>query len=239
MHADVNPDPTQLVAVVGMAGRLPGAPDIDSFWRLLLERGDAIRPVPPERWDATAQLDPEKSVQAEGGFLADVDKFDPTFFGISPREAEDIDPQQRLMLEVSWRALEDAGEPAENLRGSRTGVYVGASWHDYEILRKDRGAGATQHSAVGNALDVIAARVSYFLKLKGPSLAVETGCSSSLVALHLACQALREGDIEGAIVGGANLILAPDVSIGLTHFGGLSPDARCKAFAASANGFVR
>jgi phthiocerol/phenolphthiocerol synthesis type-I polyketide synthase C len=239
MHADPNIDQDRLVAVVGMAGRLPGAGDIDSFWQLLAGRGDAIRPVPAERWDATAQLDPHKPVQAEGGFLDRVDEFDPTFFGISPREAEDIDPQQRLMLEATWRALEDAGEPAANLRGSRTGVYVGASWHDYEILRKDRGAGATQHSAVGNALDVVAARVSYFLKLTGPSLTVETGCSSSLVALHLANQGLRDGDLDAAIVGGVNLILAPDVSIGLTHFGGLSPDARCKAFAASANGFVR
>ncbi len=234
---DTNSD--TLIAVIGMAGRFPGAADVDSFWRLLAERGDAIRPVPKERWDASAQLDPEKAVQSVGGFLDDVDQFDPTFFGISPREAEDIDPQQRLMLEASWIALEDGGQRPEALAGTRTGVYVGASWHDYEILRKDRGANATQHTAVGNALDVVAARVSYFYKLKGPSLTVETGCSSAMVALHLATQALSAGDIDGAIVGGVNLILAPDVSIGLTRFGGLSPDGRCKAFAASANGFVR
>ncbi|WP_462203178.1 type I polyketide synthase [Frankia sp. CcWB3] len=240
MYADeLQHDPDQVIAIVGMAGRLPGADDVNSFWRLLMERGDAIRPVPPQRWDTTAQLDPEKTVQAVGGFLDGVGEFDPTFFGISPREAADIDPQQRLMLETAWRALEDAGQPAEGLRGTRTGVYVGASWHDYEILRKERDAGATQHSDVGNALDVIAARVSYFLKLTGPSLTVETGCSSALVALHLAGQALRGGEIDAALVGGVNLIVAPDVSIGLTHFGGLSPDGRCKAFAASANGFVR
>lgn len=232
-------DPKQLIAIVGMAGRFPGAADVDSFWRLLLGRGDAIRPVPAERWDAAAPLDPEVAVQAVGGFIDGIDQFDPTFFGISPRAAEDIDPQHRLMLEVTWQALEDAGQPTRPLRGSRTGVYVGASWHDYEIVRKERGARATQHSAVGNALDAIAARVSYFLELKGPSLTVETGCSSSLVALNLACQALRSGEIDGALVGGVNLILAPDVSVGLTRFGGLSPDGRCKAFAASANGFVR
>ncbi|WP_329564327.1 type I polyketide synthase [Kitasatospora sp. NBC_01266] len=234
-----NHDPEQLIAIVGMSARLPGAPDVDGFWRVLSERTDAIRPVPADRWDATAQLDPEKTVQAVGGFLEGLDQFDPTFFGISPREAEDMDPQQRLVLEAGWRALEDAGRPAEELRGSRTGVYVGASWHDYEILRKERGAGATQHSIVGNALDVIAARLSYFLKLKGPSLAVETGCSSSLVALHLAGQALRSGEIEGAVVAGVNLIMAPDVSIGLTHFGGLSKAGRCHAFGAAADGFVR
>ncbi|ATQ70967.1 MULTISPECIES: type I polyketide synthase [Methylosinus] len=228
-----------LLAIVGASGRFPGAADMESFWRLLSERGDAIRPVPKERWDANAQLDPEKTVQSVGGFLDDVDQFDPTFFGVSPREAEDIDPQQRLMLEASWIALEDAGRRPETLAGASVGVYVGASWHDYEILRKERGAHATQHTAVGQALDVIAARVSYFYKLTGPSLAVETGCSSAMVALHLAAQALSSGEIEGAIVGGVNLILAPDVSVGLTRFGGLSPDGRCKAFAAAANGFVR
>ncbi|MDB4990991.1 MAG: type polyketide synthase, partial [Myxococcaceae bacterium] len=227
------------IAIVGMAGRFPAAASVDALWQLMIEGRDAIAPVPAARWDASEQLDPEKSVQAVGGFLEGVDQFDPMFFGISPREAEEIDPQHRLILEASYRALEDAGVAPSALEGTRTGVYVGASWHDYEILRKERGAAVTQHTAVGNALDMAAARVSYFYKLKGPSLTLETGCSSSLVALHIACQALRSGEIEGAIVGGVNLILAPDVSVGLTHFGGLSPDGRCKAFAASANGFVR
>ncbi|MGW6913936.1 SDR family NAD(P)-dependent oxidoreductase [Kitasatospora sp. NPDC054939] len=236
----VNPhDPAELVAVVGMAGRFPGAPDTESLWRLLTERGHAIRPVPPSRWDASAQLDPEKQIQAVGGFIDGVDEFDPAFFGISPREVEDIDPQQRLVLEAGWQALEDAGVRAQDIRGSRTGVYIGAIWHDYELLRKNTVGGATQRSAVGHAIDVIAARLSYFLGLRGPSLSVATGCSSSLVALHLAAQALRAGEIDAALVGGVNLILTPDVSIGLTHFGGLSPDGRCAAFADAANGFVR
>ena len=232
-------DPTRLLAVVGMAGRFPPALDVDGLWDLMLAGRESIRPVPADRWDATTQLDPELAVQGVGGFLDDVAGFDAGFFGVSPREAEDIDPQQRLMLETAWRALEDGGVRASGLRGTRTGVYVGASWHDYEILRKERGAGATQHSAVGNALDVVAARVSYFLGLRGPSLTLETGCSSSLVALDVAAHALRSGDIEGALVGGVNLILAPDVSIGLTRFGGLSPTGSCKAFAADADGFVR
>ncbi|MGW1374178.1 SDR family NAD(P)-dependent oxidoreductase [Streptomyces sp. NPDC002446] len=240
MHADqVTQDPSRLLAVVGMAGRFPGAENIDRFWQRLLDGHDAIGPVPAERWDATAQLDPEKRIQAVGGFLEDIDAFDATFFGISPREAEALDPQQRLMLEQTWLALEDAGVPAGSLAGSRTGVYVGAQWHDYEILRRNRGAGTTQHSAVGAALDVIAARVSYFLSLIGPSMAVETACSSSLVALHLAGQALRQGEIDAAIVGGVNLMLTPEVMIGLTHFGGLSPDGRSQTFSAAANGFVR
>ncbi|MEU8872214.1 type I polyketide synthase [Streptomyces javensis] len=239
MDANTAHDPADLIAVVGMAGKFPQAPDAESLWALLMDRGDAIGPVPPDRWDTTAPLDPEHDVQAVGGFLDGVDRFDAGFFGISPREAAAIDPQQRLMLEAGWRALEDAGQPAAGLAGTRTGVYVGASWHDYEILRAARGARPTQHSLVGNALDVIAARLSYFLKLRGPSMTVETGCSSSLVALHLAVQALRQGEVDSAIVGGVNLMVDPHVSVGLTHFGALSPDGRCKAFAADANGFVR
>ncbi|MFE3983005.1 SDR family NAD(P)-dependent oxidoreductase [Nocardia tengchongensis] len=232
-------EPTTTLAVIGMAGRFGPADDVDEFWELLMRGEDAIGPIPADRWDVEATQASDQPIQAVGGFLRDVRGFDAAFFGISPREAADIDPQQRLMLETAWRALEDAGTPASALAGSRTGVYVGASWHDYEILRKDNGVGATQHSAVGNALDVIAARVSYFLRLQGPSLVVETGCSSSLVALDLARQAVCAGDVDAALIGGVNLILTPDVSVGLTRFGGLSPDGRCKAFAAGANGFVR
>jgi phthiocerol/phenolphthiocerol synthesis type-I polyketide synthase C len=230
---------SERIAVVGMAGRFPGAPDVDSLWRLLCDGAEAIVPVPGDRWDRSAQLDPEKVIQDVGGFIDGVDLFDPTFFGISPREAEDIDPQHRVLLEEVWRALEDAGTPAARLRGTRTGVYVGSSWHDYELLRKQRGAPDTQHSTVGVSMDMLAARVSYLLKLTGPSMTVETGCSSALVALHVACQALRHGEVDAAFVGGVNLILSPEYTVGLTHFGGLSPDGHCKAFAASANGFVR
>ncbi|MEU8340640.1 SDR family NAD(P)-dependent oxidoreductase [Spirillospora sp. NPDC048832] len=232
-------DPEKLVAVVGMAGRFPGAADVDGLWSLLMDGRDAIGPVPPERWDASAPLDPEREIQAVGGFIDGVDRFDAGFFGVSPREARVLDPQQRLLMELTWRALEDAGQPAAALGGSRTGVYIGCSWHDYELMRIARGVRPTPHSLVGNALDVIAARLSYFFGLRGPSLTVETGCSSSLVALHLAGQALREGEIDAAVVGGANLMLDPHVTVGLTHFGGLSPDGRCAAFSASANGFVR
>ncbi|MBL1077520.1 SDR family NAD(P)-dependent oxidoreductase [Nocardia sp. 2] len=229
----------EAVAIVGMAGRFPGAPDIDALWELLNSGGDAIGPVPAQRWDADAPLDRDKRIQPVGGFVDGVDEFDAAFFGVSPREAADIDPQQRLLLETAWRALEDGRIAPDGLRGSRTGVYIGASWHDYEILRKHRGLGASQHSAVGAALDVIASRLSYTLGLTGPSMTVETGCSSALVGLDLAVRAIRSGDIDAALVGGVNLILAPDVSVGLTHFGGLSGNGRCAAFGAEADGFVR
>ncbi|SHM12515.1 type I polyketide synthase [Actinacidiphila paucisporea] len=239
MHADTAYDPEDLIAIVGMAGRFPGAPDTESLWTLLMESREAIVPVPAQRWDTGRPLDPDKDIQAVGGFVDGVENFDAAFFGVSPREAAAIDPQQRLMLEIGWRAMEDAGQRASDLAGTRTGVYVGASWHDYELLRINRGARPTPHSLVGNALDVIAARLSYFLQLRGPSLTVETGCSSSLVALHLAAQALRQGDVDAAIVGGVNLMMDPHVTVGLTHFGGLSPDGRSKAFSKHANGFVR
>nr|APD72085.1 type I polyketide synthase 1 [Streptomyces sp.] len=228
-----------LVAIVGMAGRFPQAPDLDAFWELLITGGDAVGPVPQERWDPARVIDPTREIQAVGGFIDGIDGFDAEFFGISPREAEVLDPQQRLMLETVWHTLEDAGEVAAGLRGSRTGVYVGGLWHDYELLRKDSGAGATQHSIVGNSLDMVSARLSYFLGLTGPSLTIECSCSSSLVALHQACQALRSGEIDAALVGGSNLMLTPEVTIGLTHFGGLSPTGRCHAFGAGADGFVR
>ncbi|MFI7241570.1 type I polyketide synthase [Streptomyces qinglanensis] len=227
------------VAVVGMAGRFPKAPDTETFWELLIRGGDAVGPVPPERWDPAEVFDATREIQRVGAFLEDIDAFDPGFFTISPREAEVLDPQQRLMLETTWRALEDAGAPAAGLRGSRTGVYVGGLWHDYELLRKDRGAAVTQHSIVGNSLDIVSSRVSYHLGLTGPSLTVMSSCSSSLVAVHQACQALRSGEIEGALVGGSNLMLTPEVTVGLTHFGGLSPTGRCHAFGADADGFVR
>ncbi|MDW4905793.1 SDR family NAD(P)-dependent oxidoreductase [Streptomyces sp. ADMS] len=239
MDANSALDPADLIAVVGMAGRFPGAPDTESLWTLLMERQEAIGPVPADRWDSTVQLDPELRIPAVGGFIDDIDLFDAGFFGVSPREAAATDPQQRLLLEVGWRALEDAGQRAADLAGTRTGVYVASVWHDYELLRKARGARHTSHTLVGTGRDILATRLSYFLKLRGPSLAVDTGCSSGLVGLDLAARALRHGDIDAAIVGSTNLMMDPHVTVGLTHFGGLSPDGRCASFAKSANGFVR
>jgi phthiocerol/phenolphthiocerol synthesis type-I polyketide synthase C len=195
------------VAIVGMAGRFPGAPDLESFWRLLHEGRDAVGPVPPARWDHAAIVDPDHDIPSVGCFLDDVEEFDAAFFGISPREASVLDPQQSLVLEVGWSAAEDAGLRIADLRGSRTGVYVGGIWHDHELRRKDHGRPTTRHSIVGNAIDIVAARLSFVMGLTGPSFAVGSGCSSSLVALHLACQALAAGEIDAALVSGANLML--------------------------------
>ncbi|WNG18885.1 SDR family NAD(P)-dependent oxidoreductase [Cystobacter fuscus] len=232
------------LAVVGLACRFPGAPDAEAFWRVLCEGRELLQEVPADRWDAHAWYDPDpqaegRMITRHGYFLEGVSGFDPLFFGISPREAAEMDPQQRLMLEVAWEALEDAGLPPSSLKGSRTGVFMGSIWHDYADRHLSERAAVTLHSATGQSLNIVANRLSYTLGLKGPSLTVDTACSSSLVAVHLACQSLRSGESRLALVGGVNLMFSPEANVLLSKFGGLSPDGRSKAFAAGADGFGR
>ncbi|MET0402119.1 MAG: polyketide synthase, partial [Cystobacter sp.] len=232
------------LAVVGLACRFPGAPDAEAFWRVLCEGRELLQEVPADRWDAAAWHDadpqaPARMATRHGYFLDGVRGFDPLFFGISPREAAEMDPQQRLMLEVAWEALEDAGLPPGSLKGSRTGVFMGSIWHDYADRHLSERANVTLHSATGQSLNIVANRLSYVLGLKGPSLTVDTACSSSLVAVHLACQSLRSGESRLALVGGVNLMFSPEANVLLSKFGGLSPDGRSKAFAAGADGFGR
>jgi acyl transferase domain-containing protein/acyl carrier protein len=232
------------IAVVGMACRFPGAPDLEAFWRLLCDGIDATREVPAERWDPAPFYDPDPETPGttntrRGAFLERIDEFDPLFFGISPREAAEMDPQQRFMLELSWEALEDAGLPPRDLAGTKTGVFTGVIWRDYADLHRAAGAPVTSHTGVGQGVTIVANRVSYALGLRGPSLVVDTACSSSLVAVHLACQSLRSGESTLALAGGVNLTLLPETMVALTKFGGLSGEGRCKAFDASADGFAR
>ncbi|MEM7497171.1 MAG: SDR family NAD(P)-dependent oxidoreductase [Pseudomonadota bacterium] len=236
------------IAVVGASGRFPGgAEGVEGLWSLLDEGRDAIGPVPPSRWDADAFFRPHPAPPGytsvrEGGFLDGIDLFDPAFFGISPREAAAMDPQQRLTLEMAWRAFEDAGMAPDRLSGSAAGVFVGAGAQDYSRRIAGPGGDLAQmdaHFGAGNGNSVIAGRVAYQLGLRGPAVTVDTACSSSLVALHLACQALRLGEIDLAVGGGVNVILEPAGHVALSQTGMLAPDARCKAFDASANGFVR
>ncbi|WP_322769389.1 type I polyketide synthase, partial [Frankia sp. Cr1] len=232
------------IAIIGMGCRFPLANGPDEFWKLLLDGVDAIREVPPDRWNADELYDadpaaPGKMITRWGGFLDDVDRFDREFFGISPREASAIDPQQRLLLEVAWEALEDAGQVTTALAGTDTGVFVGVSSYDYALLQAPRLGGIDAYYGTGIALSVAANRISYQLDLRGPSLVVDTACSSSLVALHTACESLRSGQSQLAIVGGVNLILSPAFGINLTKAGVMAPDGRCKTFDASADGYVR
>ncbi|WP_327674626.1 type I polyketide synthase [Kitasatospora sp. NBC_00458] len=225
------PGPPEAVAVVGVACRLPGAADPEAFWRLLDTGASAVGAVPPERF---AGGEPPRAA----GWLDHVDRFDPEFFGLSPAEAAAADPQQRLVLELAWEALEDAGLLPGTLAGGRTGVFVGAIAADYTTLTTGAGA-ITRHSLTGLNRGIIANRVSYALDLRGPSLTVDSAQSSSLVAVHLALESLRGGESDTALVAGVNLNLSPDSTLTVDRFGALSPDDRCHTFDARANGYVR
>ena len=235
------------LAIIGIGCRFPGGSDSpQAFWQMLCAGTDAIREIPPDRWSIPAHYDPVpgrdgKSISRWGGFVDNVDRFDPGFFGISDREADAIDPQQRLMLEVSWEAFEDAGQTLEAIRGSSTGVFVGISTSDYGGLQHEGGGRtvADVYSATGSAFSISANRISYCFDLRGPSLAVDTACSSALTACHIACESLWRGDCSMAVVGGVSALLSQDTFFAFSRMSMLSPDGRCKAFDAGANGFVR
>ncbi|MDM8557192.1 SDR family NAD(P)-dependent oxidoreductase [Candidatus Parabeggiatoa sp. HSG14] len=238
---------TEPIAIIGMACRFPGLADSpDAFWQLLHEGKDAITEVPKKRWnvDDYYDLDPEmpgKMYTRYGGFLREsIETFDPQFFGISPREAANIDPQQRLLLEVTWEALEHAHIVPKQIYGSSTGVFVGISSFEHGILSSSANLDhVNAYSGTGSSLGVAAGRLSYVLGLTGPSLIVDTACSSSLVAIHLACQSLRLGECDMAIVGGVNLILSPLSHLIFSKAQMLSPDGHCKTFDAAADGYGR
>lgn len=234
------------IAIVGIGCRLPGSADTpDKLWDLLQAGKDAVVEVPADRWsiDDLYDADPDapgKMSTRWGGFLDEVDRFDPHFFGISPREAHSMDPQQRLLLEVAWEALEHAGVSPHQIEGSRTGVFLGVSAADYyQVLRADGVEGFDAYTASGVAHSIASGRLSYVLGARGPSLSVDTACSSSLVAIHLAVQSLRRDECSMALAGGVNLILGPDITIALSKSRMMAPDGRCKAFDAQADGFVR
>ena len=233
------------IAIVGMGCRFPGGGETpESFWKMLCGKVDAVTEVPRDRWELSRYFDadvaaPGKMHMRYGAFLDGPDRFDPYFFGISPREAAQMDPQQRLFLEVAWHALEDAGLGAKALAGSDTGVFVGANGNDYLQLQLAEPEVLDTYSLVGGTNCIIPNRLSYLLDLRGPSMAFDTACSSSLVAVHQACQSLRSGESSAAIAGGLNLLLSPVVSVAHSKGLPLAPDGRCKTFDASADGYVR
>jgi malonyl CoA-acyl carrier protein transacylase len=220
---------TEAIAIIGLGCRFPKAKNPQAFWSLLRSGVDAITKVPDSRWE---------SENTWGGFLEQVDQFDPQFFSISPREASSMDPQQRLLLEVSWEALENAGLAAAGLVGSRGGVFIGISSGDYARLNGNL-VNTEAYYGTGNALSITANRLSYLLDWHGPSWAVDTACSSSLVAVHQACQSLSQGECHLALAGGVNLMLSPQLTLTFADAKMMAADGRCKTFDALADGYVR
>ncbi len=232
------------IAIIGASCRFPGADGVDAFWKLLREGGNAITEIPPDRWDRDALFDSKQTARGKmttrwGGFLNHIDQFDHAFFGISKREAATLDPQQRLLLETAWDALEDAGQPVDELAETATGVFVGIGPGDYgRIALRDLSL-IDPHTNTGNFLSIAANRISFTFDFRGPSVAIDTACSSSLIAAHLACKSLSDHECDLALAGGVNAILSPELTIGLSKAGAMAPDGLCKAFDARANGYVR
>jgi acyl transferase domain-containing protein/NADP-dependent 3-hydroxy acid dehydrogenase YdfG len=233
------------IAIVGMSCRFPEANHYDDFWRLLVEGKSAIREAPEERWRSSDVYDPEirtdknSSVSKWGGFIDDVDKFDASFFNISALEAESLDPQHRLVLELAWHCIEDAGYDPQQLKGKEIGVFLGSASYDYKEMHDRKDHLMVGHEATGLANSVSAGRISCFFDWHGPSLVVDTACSSSLVAINSAISAIENNDCEAALVGGVQLILTSTQFMRLSNMGMLSPTGELRAFDENADGFVR
>lgn len=231
------------IAVVGMAGRYPGADSADEMWELFSNYRSGVGELPAGRWSEYSR-DPEmtrrmEQAQLTGGYIEDIASFDAEFFGLSPLEAANMDPQQRIILQLTWEALEDAHIPANQLRGKPVGVFMGNTNNDYGMLISADPAEAHPYALTGNSSSIIANRVSYAFDFRGPSVAMDTACSSSLVAIHQAVRSLRDGDSEVAVAGGVNLLCSPFATVAFSELGVLSPTGGIRAFSDDADGIVR
>mgnify|MGYP002722931990 CR=1 FL=1 len=231
------------IAVIGYAGRFPGAKNVAEFWNMLVEGRPGTGPLPVGRWSeySSDPITSEKMEQqnTDGGYIEDIASFDAEFFGLSPLEAANMDPQQRILLEVAWEALEDAGVPANQLRGTATGVYMGSTNNDYGMLITADPAEMHPYAMTGTSSAIIANRLSYAFDLRGPSINVDTACSASLVAVNQAVKDLRVGAADVALAGGVNILAGPHASIGFSELGVTSPTSAIHAFSDDADGIVR
>jgi len=233
------------IAVVGLSTRFPGDMNTpEETWRALLEGRDAITDLPEGRWveflEEPRIAERVTKARTRGGYLKDIKGFDSEFFALSKMEADNLDPQQRMALELTWEALEHARIPASSLRGASVGVYIGSSLNDYSFLAMSDPTVAHPYAITGTASSIIANRVSYFYDFRGPSVAVDTACSSSLVAVHQGVQALRTGEADVVIAGGVNALITPLVTVGFDEVGGvLAGDGRIKSFSSDADGYAR
>ncbi|WP_291479463.1 polyketide synthase Pks13 [Corynebacterium sp.] len=240
--AGLSPEDRQ-IAVVGMAGRYPGADDVDAMWRMFEQGRSGVGELPEGRWSEYSD-DPEMSrrmaeAYLTGGYIEDIASFDAEFFGLSPVEAANMDPQQRILLSLTWEALENAAIPANRLRGTDVGVFMGTSNNDYGMLIGADPAEAHPYALTGNSSSIVANRISYAFDFRGPSVALDTACSSSLVAIHQAVRALRDGDSSVAVAGGVNLLASPFATVAFSELGVLSPTGGIRAFSEDADGIVR
>ncbi|RSZ60405.1 SDR family NAD(P)-dependent oxidoreductase [Massilia atriviolacea] len=234
----------QPIAIVGIGGVMPQSANMEAFWDNLKNGRNMVTDIPRDRWiwedvDGNPFKETNKSNSKWGGFMKEVDKFDPLFFGITPREAEMMDPQQRIFIETVWSAIEDAGHKVSDLSGTRTGLFVGASAKDYIDVLAENKSPLDGYSASGNSHSILANRVSFLFNLRGPSAPLDTACSSSLIALHRAIESIHTGSSDMAIVGGVQVMLTPIGHISLSSAGMLSVDGKCKTFSKDANGYVR
>ncbi|XP_047424438.1 highly reducing polyketide synthase frbB [Mugil cephalus] len=232
------------IAVIGIGCNFPGGEGLDSFWRVLLEGKNCVVDIPAERFDTAVWFDaegskPGKTHTNKAALIEGFNEFDYKFFGITEVESDFMDPQQKLLLQCTYKALEDAGIAMESISGSRTGVYIGLMNRDYEMLRNNCPSAITHYNGTGTAMSVAANRISFFFNLTGPSFAIDSACSSSLVALHVACQAIKQGDCEMALCGGVNCIIEPKVFVALSKAKMISPEGTSKPFSSKADGYGR
>ncbi|KAG7266479.1 hypothetical protein CRUP_028428 [Coryphaenoides rupestris] len=232
------------IAVVGIGCNFPGGEGLESFWKVLLEGRNCVTDIPEDRFDTMVWFDPDgtrpgRTQTTRAALIDGLNEFDHRFFGMAEAEADCMDPQQKLLLQCSFRALEDSGTPMETVSGSRTGVYIGLMNRDYETIVNNDPDSINHYSATGAAMSIAANRISFTFDLTGPSFAVDSACSSSLVALHLACQGIRRGDCEMALCGGVSCIIEPRMFVALSKAKMISPDGTSKPFSRNANGYGR